>query len=907
MKKLSLLLAFLSAFLFAQTNYDWYNDPNAPVYEISSAEQLRALAVLVNQSTPVSFSGRTIKLTSDIVLSGNWIPIANDETRPFQGIFDGQGYTVSELSVSGGNYAGLFGYVDIGGQIKNLNVVAGVIRTTAIMGTNYAGGLVAYYNSTQPIENCSVQAGSIIAARSTGNATSQHSVYAGGLVGWANAELEISNSYVKAAVSADITALNASGNFHYSASGGLVGRANAELTIRSSYASGDISATAANNTSSNTYNSYSGGLVGFVSTVIISNSYTNGNVSSSAKNNSISGGLAGSGTATISNSYASGNVLASATNESGRSGGLVGSGTATISNSYASGNISASTARSNSSNDIYNSRSGGLIGDALNTTSIRNSYASGNVSATAANDNSYSGGLVGYANGTTSISNSYASGTIGTADTKIVGGIFGRYVNGTNISVYYRAESANQPAGEGSAAGITAIVDVNMKKKAFFANWDFKGIWGIEEDVSYPYLKTYIPLRDVEAEYIHDQTYTGTQITPEPAIRLNETTILTKDIDYKLSYGENTNAGNGTITITGLGDYSTLLENITFNIIPKTITITYAEAQNKTYDGTTAATITGTLDGVVAGNSVFIGTGTFANKDAANGIQVSDVKLTGTHANNYVLTQPLGLTANITRKALAVTLEPKSIKINISDNLPNFQDMLIYNGFEGSDTKAVITGTTYFNHSYTKDTSPAGIYPITLSGLLTATNYSISYDNTSLFLEVIGSSTASSSSSAITPSSSSVTPSSSSIALSSSSAITPSSSSVMPSSSSVALSSSSTITSSSSSVTPSSSSVALSSSSSSIITPSSSSAGNTPILLPQIATSNHVAQTKNGINLSATTDATIAVYNLNGTLVSKQNYASGVYNVSFGHLPKGMYIVKTTFGTNAQTLRVVVR
>ncbi|MCL2101257.1 MAG: glycosyl hydrolase family 8 [Fibromonadales bacterium] len=82
---------------------------------------------------------------------------------------------------------------------------------------------------------------------------------------------------------------------------------------------------------------------------------------------------------------------------------------------------------------------------------------------------------------------------------------------------------------------------------------------------------------------------------------------------------------------------------------------------------------------------------------------------------------------------------------------------------------------------------------------------------------------------------------------------------------------------------------------------------NTPILLPQIATSNHVAQTKNGISLSATTDATIAVYNLNGTLVSKQNYASGVYKVSFGHLPKGMYIVRVSFGSNVEVLHVPIK
>jgi len=51
----------------------------------------------------------------------------------------------------------------------------------------------------------------------------------------------------------------------------------------------------------------------------------------------------------------------------------------------------------------------------------------------------------------------------------------------------------------------------------------------------------------------------------------------------------------------------------------------------------------------------------------------------------------------------------------------------------------------------------------------------------------------------------------------------------------------------------------------------------------------------------------VEVYGLNGNLVSRQNFGSGVYAVSYGHLPKGVYIVKASFGSEKEILRVPVR
>ena len=80
----------------------------------------------------------------------------------------------------------------------------------------------------------------------------------------------------------------------------------------------------------------------------------------------------------------------------------------------------------------------------------------------------------------------------------------------------------------------------------------------------------------------------------------------------------------------------------------------------------------------------------------------------------------------------------------------------------------------------------------------------------------------------------------------------------------------------------------------------------TPIRLPQIASNNKVTQIRNGLNLQLNDNAVLEIYGLKGNLISKQNFKSGVYTISLNHLPKGMYIVKATFGNKKQVLRIPV-
>lgn len=159
----------------------WYNDTGTS-FTISTAEQLAGLALLVNRDeNPVNFSGKTIILGADIDLLGlEWVPIGyakrngyKPEGSSFQGVFDGNGKTVSNLKITpkdniadgSEEYAyGLIGCMTKG-SVKDLT-----INNPQIDGTGYSNGAVIGFlsygysndaNSVITIENCTVVGGKI--------------------------------------------------------------------------------------------------------------------------------------------------------------------------------------------------------------------------------------------------------------------------------------------------------------------------------------------------------------------------------------------------------------------------------------------------------------------------------------------------------------------------------------------------------------------------------------------------------------------------------------------------------------------------------------------------------------------------------------------------------------------------
>ena len=102
---------------------------------------------------------------------------------------------------------------------------------------------------------------------------------------------------------------------------------------------------------------------------------------------------------------------------------------------------------------------------------------------------------------------------------------------------------------------------------------------------------------------------------------------------------------------------------LTADITARNLTINGAVANNKVYDGNTTATVdfTGaTLAVVVTGDRVRINSSgysaSFATKTVGNGkpVTVTGVSLSGGDAGNYTVSQPSGLTADITAKNLTI-------------------------------------------------------------------------------------------------------------------------------------------------------------------------------------------------------------------------------------------------------------
>jgi hypothetical protein len=179
---------------------------------------------------------------------------------------------------------------------------------------------------------------------------------------------------------------------------------------------------------------------------------------------------------------------------------------------------------------------------------------------------------------------------------------------------------------------------------------------------------------DISVAPVVPLTYTGSSITPALTIH-DGTTLLIENSDYTVSYRENVDIGPATATIRGMGNYSnTETTSTSFTIVQKAITVAELTAQDKMYDGTTAATLT--FNETVFKNKLASvdravititppTSGTFAQSDVGTDIAVTaaDVVLSGMKASNYDVTQQTGLKADITQRLLTdadLTIAPVS-------------------------------------------------------------------------------------------------------------------------------------------------------------------------------------------------------------------------------------------------------
>ena len=146
-------------------------------------------------------------------------------------------------------------------------------------------------------------------------------------------------------------------------------------------------------------------------------------------------------------------------------------------------------------------------------------------------------------------------------------------------------------------------------------------------------------------------TYTGKEQTQTVTVTLDGKT-LTEGTDYTVTNNTGKAAGTYTLTITGKGNYTGTLK-VSFPIAKAPLTITGVDVQSKTYDGTTAATVTGvSFKGLVNGEALAMGTDYTATADFDNASADTFKSVTGkvtllssTLGKNYVLSDASFLTS----------------------------------------------------------------------------------------------------------------------------------------------------------------------------------------------------------------------------------------------------------------------
>lgn len=276
-------------------------------------------------------------MTGDIDLGsyGEWTPIGSSAT-PFTGSFDGQGHTISGLTINTSDaYQGLFGYVDAYGAVenvvleavhvnggsdtgalvgRNLGTVANCFASGQVTGDDDVGGLIGYIWTDATVTDCTANvsvtgdtdigglagrnAGTVTGCAANGDVVATGAA-AGGLVG---------ATYSSEPIVADSCATGTvSGGDYYI--GGLVGLNNPNTTVTGSYATGAVNGTGL----------YVGGLVGRNRDgAVVQNCYARGATNGEDRVGGLVGGNGESAGGTVTDSYATGAVSGS------NSGGLVG-------------------------------------------------------------------------------------------------------------------------------------------------------------------------------------------------------------------------------------------------------------------------------------------------------------------------------------------------------------------------------------------------------------------------------------------------------------------------------------------------------------------------------------------------------------------------------------------------------
>ena len=702
-----------------------------------------------------------------------WNPLG-PRGSSFTGTFDGQNHTIGDLNIkrTGVQAIGLFGQTDLGSVIRNIGLVNAKVEggeftgalvgtsgstisnaytTGSVKGTSQSGGLVGANNgdisaaySTSSVTTTGSNAGGLVGgnygllinAYAAGNVTaaSMSSDSLGGLVG-VNFGV-IANTYATG---------NVTGTY---STGGLVGTNSS--TINNSYATGKVTGT-----------DNPGALVATEYGTTTNSFFATTNASGAAINT----GVNGVGTGTGSSTGVTGKTWLQLT----QAATFVGWNIASVGGSSAiwriyegqtgpllrsflqSVTLSADTSSAGKAYDgtvasgttTYTSD----LGSNLDPTKLLGSlsYASNGKNAGTYKTSDGSLSLGGVFSGQLGYDISYASGTLQitpkaltvsgmTASNKTYDGNTGAVLSGGSLSGLVGSETLSAVSSgtfgdKNVGTGKTVTVSTTLSNGS-------NGGLAANYTVTAPTVTANITPKNltVSGVTVSDKVYDATR---SATLSGGTLTGLISGETLTLSSLSGTfddkNVGTGkTVTVNGatLGNGTGLASNYTLTaptglsatITKASLSVSGITASGKTYDGTDTATLSGTASvTALESDEVSVsgtGSGTFDNKNAGENknVTVTGYTLSGSDAGNYVVVQPVGLTATIDKANLVIsgiTVAGKTYDGNVSAALsgtasitPRSGDVLTLGG----------TGLATFSDKNAGSNKPVTISGYTLSG-----------------------------------------------------------------------------------------------------------------------------------------------------------------------------------------------
>jgi len=420
--------------LFCVSSFGKYSggtgEPNNP-YRIATPNDLNSIGLEPNDWD------KHFLMTADINMTGivnDQFNVIGSETKPFRGVFDGNGFSISGFTYSNNTdyYVSLFGWVeDPNVEIRDLSII-----DPNVSGRGYAGSLIGLMVYGKVI-NCGVTGGNvrgesrigglvgacyhgciIIDCVVTNTKVEAEDCCAGGLVGF-SVEGIINNCVSNCDINGDTEV------------GGLAGEVMDYSIIKQCMASGTV-----------TGQTSVGGLVG-------KNGYwgliTESHAQSDVQGTNVVGGLVGYNVSDINKSWSSGSVVAGWI-----CGGISGYNIygGNIENCYSSCSVQGSSAV------------GGLVGDVYGADVIE-CYSSGIVSG-----------------------ESQVGGFIGTNGWSELSGFWNLTLNPDVNGI-----------GSDTDPNVIGLPTAQMQKRGTFADagWDMIDVWDIGENQTYPFLRTHLP------------------------------------------------------------------------------------------------------------------------------------------------------------------------------------------------------------------------------------------------------------------------------------------------------------------------------------------------------------------------------------------------------------------------------